>query len=325
MKARLSALMLLVVALCSALSTRATAAEPNWPASLTLVTASPGGTYHAYGSGLAKMLTRVLGLPVVERTTQGPSENIQLIEAGEAQIGFVTMGAALQGWNGTGDWANGTTYRQMRAIFPMYDTPFHFIVAKDSKIRSLAEMNGKRVGVGPEGGTAGTYIPKFLATLKIEALLVHGAWEDLAAKLQRGEIDVIAAAVGAPFPALAALEREKKAGFIPLTRDDIVALRLAMPELTPSTIPAGTYPSLLKRYDTVGLYNFAIVHNDLPSGLVYQIVDAVYAHHDELVANHPAAAATIPANFVHNTFLPYHSGATRYYSDRTISGIVRGD
>ena len=325
MKERVSALLLIVVALCSALSTQAAAAEPNWPASLTLVTASPGGTYHAYGSGLAKMLTRVLGLPVIERTTQGPSENIQLIEAGEAQMGFVTMGAALQGWNGTGDWTNGKTYRAMRAIFPMYDTPFHFIASSESNIRSLAEMNGKRIGVGPQGGTAGTYIPKFLATLKIEASLVHGAWEDLASQLQRGEVDVIAAAVGAPFPAIAALEREKKAQFVPLSPDDIAALRLAMPELTPSTIPAGTFPSLLRRYDTVGLYNFAIVHKDLPSGLVYQIVDAVFANHDELVANHPAAAATVPANFVHNTFLPYHSGATRYYGDRMVSGIVRGD
>lgn len=325
MKARLSALMLIAVAAWPALSAQAWTAEPNWPASLTLATASPGGTYHAYGSGLAKMLTRVLGLLVVERTTQGPTENIQLIETGEAQIGFVTMGAALQGWNGTGDWTNGKTYRAMRAIFPMYDTPFHFIVSNESSVRSVAEMSGKRVGVGPEGGTAGIYIPKFMATLKIEASLVHGTWEDLASQLQRGEIDVIAAAVGAPFSAVAALDREKKAQFIPLSPDDIVALRLAMPELTPSIIPAGTYPSLLRRYDTVGLYNFAVVHKDLPSGLVYQIVDAVFANYDELVANHPAAAATIPANFVKNTFLPYHSGAARYYGDRMVSGTISGD
>src|SRR5688500_9929718 len=42
----------------------ARAAEPNWPEALTLATASPGGTYHSYGSGLARMLTRVLGIPV---------------------------------------------------------------------------------------------------------------------------------------------------------------------------------------------------------------------------------------------------------------------
>jgi hypothetical protein len=43
------------------------------------------------------MLTRVLRLPVAARSTEGPSENIRLIEEGDAQIGVVTMGVALQG------------------------------------------------------------------------------------------------------------------------------------------------------------------------------------------------------------------------------------
>jgi TRAP transporter TAXI family solute receptor len=308
-------------------STSAPAEEgrSTWPPSLKLATASPGGTYHAYGAGLAKMLSRVLDLPVAERTTEGPSENIQLIEAGEAQIGFVTMGAALQGWNGTGEWTNGKEYRAIRAIFPMYDTPFHFIVRTDSPVRSLNDTAGKRIGVGPEGGTGATYIPRCLAALKIEGSFVHGTWEDLAAQLEDGRIDVIAAAAGAPFPAVAELEKKKRIRFVPVSREQIVAMRLAIPELTPSLIPAGTYPSLRKGYETVGLYNFAVVHKDLPNDLVYQIVEAVYAHQDELIAAHPAAAATVPRNFVHNNFLPYHGGAGRYYAGRMVPGIVRGD
>ena len=41
---------------------------------------------------------------------------------------------------------------------------------------------------------------------------------------------------------------------------------------------------------------------------------------------HPAAAGTIPANFTRNTFLPFHSGSSRWYhktalvSDREIIG-----
>ena len=108
------------------------AAQPNWPPLVIIATASPGGTYHAYGQGLAKLLTHALDLPVVDQTTEGPRENIQLIEAGDAQLGFVTMGVALQAWNGSGDWTNGRQYREIRALFPMYDTPFHFVALKNS-------------------------------------------------------------------------------------------------------------------------------------------------------------------------------------------------
>jgi TRAP transporter TAXI family solute receptor len=112
------------------------AAEPDWPDTLTIGAGSPGGTYHIYGAGLARILSRNLDLPVVMRPTEGPAENIVLLEAGEAKVGFVTVGVALQAWNGTGLWAGKAPARSLRAIFPMYDTPFQFLALQDTNIRS---------------------------------------------------------------------------------------------------------------------------------------------------------------------------------------------
>src|SRR5262245_2237140 len=114
------------------------AAEPGWPDSIAIGAASPGGTYHVYGEGLAKILTGALDLPVAMRPADGRIENIELMEKGEAKLGFVTVGIALQAWNATGVWAGKPPARSMRAIFPMYDTPFQFVVLQDSSIRSVA-------------------------------------------------------------------------------------------------------------------------------------------------------------------------------------------
>jgi len=325
MKARIFGILAMAMAAFAASATPVLSADPNWPATLTVVTASPGGTYHVYGAGLAKILTRALGLPVAERTTEGPNQNIQMIEADDALLGFVTVGAAMQAWNGTAEWTNGKQYRSMRALFPMYDTPFHFVALKDSGIRSIADMAGKRIGVGPHGGTSGTYIPMFLKALKIDAALTYGTWEGLAAELSDGKLDVLAVAAGAPLPAISELEAKKKIAFVEPSPEEILVLRLAIPELTPSTIPVGIYPSLKKGYASVGLFNFAVANKDLPDDLAYAIVDAVFANHQQLVEAHPAAADTVPANFVHNTFLPYHAGASRYYANRVMTGAIKGD
>jgi hypothetical protein len=85
-----------------------------------------------------------------------------------------------------------------------------------------------------------------------------------------------------------------------------------MPEIAPSRIPAGTYPSLLRHYQTLGLYNFAVAHAQLPDDLVYRVVRAVFEN-QEMMEAHAAAAATIPANMDRNSFLPLHPGAIRYY------------
>jgi TRAP transporter TAXI family solute receptor len=307
---------LFAVLICAAMpwADPACAGEPNWPDHLAIGSASPGGTYYVYGEGLARLLTRTLGLPVVRLSTEGPEQNIALLEAGEAKLGFVTTGIALQAWNGTGIWAGKRPARSMRVAFPMYDTPFQLLVLQESGLRAVSEMGFKRVGIGPRGGTTAAYFPEFFNTLKIPVQYFFGEWEELAAQMQRRELDVIAAGGGVPLPAFIELEAKEKVRYIAFAPEQVTALRLAMPELTPSLIPAGTYPSLLRGYQTVGLYNFAVAHELLPDDLVYQIVRSVFEHHEEMMEAHSAAAATIPANMDHNTFLPLHPGAIRYYA-----------
>lgn len=123
-----------------------------------------GGPYYAYGEGLARILTRTLQIEVTAQVTQGPAQNIVLMEKKEAMLGFVTVGVALQGWNGA-DWTKGTHYRSMRVIFPMYDTAFQFATLKRLAIKSLDDFAGLRIGVGPRAGTGGTYVPEIFKIL----------------------------------------------------------------------------------------------------------------------------------------------------------------
>jgi TRAP transporter TAXI family solute receptor len=301
------------------------AAEPGWPDMLTIGTASPGGTYYTYGEGLARLLSRNLGLPVVARETEGPVENIKLLEAGDIDLAFVTLGIALQGWNGTGDWTNGRQYRAARALFPMYDTPFHFIVMADSEIRSIADLAGKPVGIGPQGGTGGVYTPLVMKALKNEASYATGSWSDLAAQFSARKLAALIVLGGVPVPEVLELERKGNIRYLTLTPNQTVALRLALPELASSLIAAGTYPSLRRHYRTVGIYNFAVARPNLPGDLAYAILETVFNRTDEMLQIHPAAAETVPANFTRNTILPFHDGAARWYNNKATTGMSLGD
>jgi uncharacterized protein len=296
-------------------SARTRAAPANWPNSLVIGTAAPGGTYIVYGQAFAKLLTDTLGTPVAAQSTQGPDQNIVLMETGTMQLGMVTMGPALQGWNGTGEWTHGKKYRAQRAIFPMYDTPFHNVVLKGSGVGSIKEMAGKRIGVGPRGGTAGTYYPAIFKTLGLEVAVRNGAWTEVGEQLEGKQLDMLACALGVPFPFLVGLEKKLEIESIAFTPDEIAALRKAMPELTPSVVPAGTYASLKSDYGTIGMYNFAVAHKDLPDDLVYAIVKATFENRERMIAAYAGAKDTVAANVGKNTFLPFHPGAVRYYKE----------
>src|SRR5262249_34884668 len=153
---------------------------------------------------------------------------------------------------------------------------------------------GKRIGAGPRGGTTASYASEFFKVLNVSASFVYGDWSDLATQLHGRTIDILFVGAGVPFPSFIELEAKDKVRYVTLTAEQIAALRLAMPELTPSRIAAGIYPSLPRPYPTVGLYNFAVAHQDLPNDLAYGVVKAVFENHEAMMETHAAAAATVP-------------------------------
>jgi TRAP transporter TAXI family solute receptor len=166
-------------------------------------------------------------------------------------------------------------------------------------------------------------MPQVFQALKIGPVLAYGDWAALTSQFEQRQLDALAVTAGVPFPAFLDLERKTRLRYLPLASRQIRDLRLAIPELSVSSIPAGAYASLPTNLPTVGLYNFAVARSDLPEDLAYAIVNAVFSNHNEMVRAHPAAAATIPANFVRNGFLPFHAGAARWYRDA--SEVLMGD
>jgi hypothetical protein len=191
----IATLVLIAMAACE----DAPAAEP-----IVIATGSPGGPYLAYGQGLARILTRELGQEVAAQSTQGPAQNILLLERKQATLAFITMGVGLQAWNGS-DWTKGTQYRSMRVIFPMFDTAFQFVAAKRLHLHWLEDLTGLHVGAGPRAGTAGTYLPMIFRALDIKADVRFGAWESMTSQLKSGDLGGIVFGTGLPTPALTQL------------------------------------------------------------------------------------------------------------------------
>ena len=296
-------------------SVSAQAASPDWPKSLTLGTASPGGVFYVYGEAMAKILTESLKIDVNPLPTQGSEHNVKLIESGGAQLGLLTMGSGLQGWNGTGDWTKGQRYRKIRALFPMYDNVFSFVTLRRSGVTTVAQFNNRNIGTGPRAGAQGSYVPAILAAIGVSAKIGNSAWESLIADLLNGSYDGIVMLAGTPSPVLKKLETKEPVVFASLTSEQVETIRKAMPELTISQINSGAYTSLDKTYTTVGLFAFAVGRDDLPDDLVYQLVKAVFDNQPRLVKATSAAIDTIPQNALKDTFLPFHPGAVRYYRE----------
>ncbi len=288
----------------------------GWPDSFTVGTASQGGTYFVYGSGWANLVSEALGVNGGGEVTGGPVQNAALVQSGDLELGMVTMGPAYDALNGKSALAPGLKHDKLRAIFPMYKTAFHMMTLKSSGIDSFEAIpDGAVVGVGPAGGTPGTYWPRFFEALGKKVEVRHAGAADLAGQLQDGLIDVYAWAAGLPFPAYSQVEAQAEVNFFGFTEAQVATLTGGQP-VSAFTIPAGTYPSLKTDNASVSMWNFAVAHADLPESFVYAIVDAVMSQNDKMVEIHKAAVETVPENFDKNSFLPWHPGAVRWFREK---------
>ena len=287
----------------------------GWPDSFSVGTASQGGTYFVYGSGWTNMVSESLDVPGGAEVTGGPVQNAALVQTGDLDLGMVTMGPAFDAINGESALAPGLKHDKIRAIFPMYKTAFHMMSLKSSGIDSFEAIpDGAVVGVGPEGGTPGTYWPRFLEQLGKSVEIRHAGAADLAGQLQDGLIDVYAWAAGLPFPAYSQVEAQNDVNFFSFTEDMVASLVETQPVST-FTIPAGTYPTMGEDQPSVSMWNFAVANADLPDSFVYAVVDTVMSQNEKMVGIHKAAVETLPENFDKNTFIPWHPGAVKWFRE----------
>jgi TRAP transporter TAXI family solute receptor len=300
------------------LAVTAGAVAQDRPASLTVATASPGGVFAIYGEGLAGIITKATGVKASTRQTQGPSQNLVLVQSGQAEVGMTTSGPAYEALNGVLDLKPGDKHTKVRALFAMYPTPFQMIALKESGITKMEDFAGKRIGAGPRAGTGGTYWPRWLNTLGINANIQFGAIGDQASQMTDGRLDAIVTAAGVPQPAMSEIETTASSVIFGMSPKTLEGILKANPYAVEFTIPKGSYKSLTSDIKTAAMWNFAIASSDMSEKLAYDIVKAVFDNHADLVKTHSTAKDTLPENIVKNTVVPLHPGAVRYYREKGI-------
>lgn len=288
----------------------------GWPSSIKIGTASQGGVYFVYGAGWGNLVQEQLRVNATAEVTGGPTQNMALVHAGDLEFGMTTMGPGYDTWTGESEIAPGVEMKNVRAMFPMYQTPFQIIALQRSGISKVSDLNGKRVGVGPRGGTAGANWPRYFSELGLRVNVQYGGASDQAGQVQDGLIDAFAFAAGVPIPAFSQLEAQHPANVFSVNSEEQQKLLAKYPSLSPFTLPASAYRSLEQDIPTIAMWNFAIANKNVPESLVYEIMKVVLDNNERMLQIHRSAVETLPENMVHNGFMWFHPGAIRYYQEK---------
>ncbi len=285
---------------------------------LSVGTAPPGGAFFVVGGALAEVLGEYgpEGWEVSSEATKGSQENIRRLVSGELDLALSNAAITYFAVRGEGAWESPF---EVSAVMTLAPNVALFITPEDSGVRSIADLAGKRVVVGP----AGAGFEYFVGPL-VEA---HGLSYDDFTPLnatQAGAVDMLADGSAAaaflggavPTSSITQAASSQKIYFVPLTPQAKAQLLEQYPFFAPATIPADTYRGQSEAYEGLNVGSMHLIAPTSASEeLVYQMTKTIWENREAVVERHPAGRAINPENAVRNTGTPFHPGAIRFYRE----------
>ncbi len=285
-------------------------------APLALKAAGNGSTFTPYAEGIAKFLNS-RNIKVEVKSSSGSNENLTAVDESATTMGTVFMGSAYDAIKGTG-WAAGHEHKNVRALFPMYETSFQVAALRSSGISSMADLDGKRVGVGPAKGPPEVFFRAAAAVANIKPVIVNGDPAEQAQLVIDGKLDALWQGALVPIVPLAAIADHADAVIFGLTDKELAALLVVLPQLSAATVPSGSYKGQTTDIKSVSGWNFVVANKDLPDDVAYAITRAVLSASDPKTEIYPGAGGTLARNAPFDRIVPFHPGARRFYKEAGI-------
>ena len=204
-------------------------ASAQTAAPVTFMTAGDGSAFLPYGQGMAAYLARK-DIRVEIKKSGGSNDNLMAVSASAMTIGTAFMASAYEAITGTGLFA-GHKHDNVRALFPMYETSFQVAALRNSGLRSLADLDGKKVGVGPARGPAEGFFRAAAEVAGIRPVIVNGDPAALSKLVLIGEIDALWQGAVVPIPSLTAVADQADAVVFGLSDTEVAAVLAKLPAL----------------------------------------------------------------------------------------------
>lgn len=285
---------------------------------LSIATGGTGGVYFPMGGGLAEIINaHVEGYSGTAEVTGASVENMGLIATGDADLALALADTVQQAYRGTGRF-EGQQLPMVRGLASMYANMVQIVTLEGSGITSLQDLRGRRVSVGAPG--SGTEI-NAAAILQANGITYDDFdvqrlnFNETAAALGNGDIDVGFWSVGAPTSSIMNLATTHSIHVIALSEEELAAAIEAGSVFARTVLEGGTYTGVDADIPVLGIPNVLAVSSDMPDDLAYSITRAMFDNIAALRAVHPAANQTTVEFTLSATPVPLHPGAIRYYEE----------
>ncbi len=313
-----SLLTLLLLQLCAAQA-------QQLPKSVGVGSNPPGSLFYSLASGLAKVISEASPMQAQVQPYAGTSTFVPLLDSGELDFGVVNavdMGMVYQGQRlkigGRNPFPHVASSRLIMRGSPLRSS---LIVRKDSPIKNIGDVKGKRV--------TGEYPAQLAVWYNVFGSLSNGGltWNDVKVvpvpavnegvdALVQGRADVTTHAIGTA----KVKEADAAVGIryisLDCSKQGEARIKKAVPGYYLSVVKAGSSTGIVEDTCAYTYDIYLVGHKALPDAVVRNVLQAIWVNIEKLPQFHPGFGEWTKSRAVDSEVtIPYHPAAVRYYKD----------
>lgn len=289
---------------------------------VAVLTGGTSGVYYPLGVALSKLYgEKIAGVRPSVQSTKASVENLTLLQQGKGEVAFSLGDSLAAGWNGDSEAGFRAKLDKLRGMTAIYPNFVQVVASKESGIKTLADLKGKRLSVGaPKSGTelnaravlaaAGL---SYADLGKVEYL----SFAESVELMKNRQLDVTLQSAGL---GVASIRDLASAVDIVVVEIPAAIIDKAGPPFIKGTIPAKTYTGQESDITTAAVVNYLVTRADLKDEIVYQMTKTLFENLPDMVAAHAAAKSIKLENAIAGLPVPLHPGAEKYFKEK---GVIK--
>jgi hypothetical protein len=292
---------------------------------LSFASGGVGATwYYAVGGFLQVLSKQLEGFQVSVTATGGSVENIRQLAKKETDFAWAQSSNMYDAWNGVGLF-KGKQNQDFRMVALVYDSEHTLITVDDPKIRTMADLKGKRVQMGPPGSGTAINTENIFKALNLfkDIKPLYLSATDAVESLGDRKVDAVGQSAG-PAANISSLAAVKKIYMIPLSDDELAKIVKEYPYYTEGKVQPNMYPGNVppQPINSIFFQTYWVVHKDVDDRFVYGLLKAAFAKDNRapLVNVHRYFKEMAPAlDKMVGLKIPLHPGAEKFWKEQKIS------
>ena len=305
------------------------AAWAQSPQFFKIVSTSPGGLWHTFGTQLADKLGKALPDVTVSHVPGGSNINHKLVSSGDAQMGFSFTPTSIQAYTGQGDFKE--KFDNARVIGTFYPAYLHAVVRSEAGISSMSDLKGKVVSPGKRQWSTAKISMQILDYFGIDeesqkaagGQMQYLGFGDVTNMMQDRRLDGFMYYASVPSPLLTKLSEQPGIDIPPYTQAEVDAI---MPTLQPAgafvqmTYPANPYKSVKGDFPVPAMWSIFVINKDVPEDIAYQVTKLLYEDADlkKFMGKDPSLSLSHATSGLKDGVIPFHKGAQKYLSEKGV-------